>query len=67
MISLLIALAVLLAGFLTYGRLTEKIFAPDDRKTPAVAETDARLIVVQKPYRGLFYPAAWSGVACEEV
>ena len=35
MISLIISFAVLLIGFLVYGRVTEKIFAPDDRKTPA--------------------------------
>ncbi len=40
MISLLISLAVLLVGYLTYGRLVEKIFGPDDRKTPAVAIND---------------------------
>ena len=33
MISLLISFAVLIIGFLVYGRVTEKIFAPDDRKT----------------------------------
>lgn len=40
MISLLISLAVLLIGFFVYGRITEKIFAPDDRPTPAVAIND---------------------------
>ena len=40
MISFLIALAVLLIGFLTYGRLVEKIFSPDDRQTPAIAIND---------------------------
>ncbi len=33
MISFLTAIAVLLVGFLTYGKFTEKVFAPDDRKT----------------------------------
>lgn len=40
MISLLIALAVLVGGYFLYGKLTEKIFSPDDRKTPAVAIND---------------------------
>ncbi len=40
MLSLFISFAVLLAGYLVYGRLTEKIFAPDDRPTPAVSKTD---------------------------
>jgi len=40
MISLLIAFAVLAIGYITYSRITEKIFAPDGRKTPAVAFND---------------------------
>ena len=40
MVSFIIALAVLLCGFALYGRLTEKIFAPDDRKTPAIELND---------------------------
>ena len=40
MISLFISLAVLLVGYLTYGRIVEKIFGPDDRKTPAIAIND---------------------------
>ena len=31
MISLLISFAVLIVGYLVYGRVTEKIFAPDNR------------------------------------
>lgn len=40
MISLLISFAVLIVGWLVYGSVTEKVFAPDDRKTPAVAIND---------------------------
>lgn len=40
MISLLISLVVLVVGFFLYGKLTEKVFAPDDRKTPAIAIND---------------------------
>lgn len=40
MISFISALAVLVLGYIFYGRLTEKVFAPDDRKTPAVTDTD---------------------------
>ena len=36
----LIGLAILIAGYFTYGKLVEKIFAPDDRQTPAVAMQD---------------------------
>lgn len=35
MISLIISLLVLVAGYLIYGRIVEQVFAPDDRKTPA--------------------------------
>lgn len=36
MISLLISFGVLILGWVFYGRLTERIFAPDDRPTPAI-------------------------------
>ena len=40
MISFLVALLVLLIGFFTYGKVVEKIFGPDDRKTPALTKID---------------------------
>ena len=40
MISLLVSFAVLIIGYLVYGKVTEKIFAPDDRPTPAIAVND---------------------------
>ena len=40
MISLLLSFGVLLIGYAVYGRLTEKVFAPDNRQTPAVAMND---------------------------
>lgn len=40
MVSFILALVILFFGFAVYGRLTEKIFAPDDRKTPAVELND---------------------------
>ena len=36
MVSLFLSFAVLLIGFLTYGRLVDRVFKPDDRKTPAI-------------------------------
>ncbi len=33
-------IALLVIGYLTYGRLVEKILAPDDRETPAVSKAD---------------------------
>ena len=40
MISLFLSFAFLLVGYIVYGRVTEKIFAPDDRQTPAIAVND---------------------------
>ena len=40
MYSFLIALACLIVGYFTYGKLIEHIFDPDDRPTPAVAKAD---------------------------
>lgn len=40
MISFFVALAVLVIGYFVYGRITEKVFHIDDRKTPAVALND---------------------------
>ena len=40
MISLCISFIVLIVGFAVYSRLTEKVFAPDDRSTPAIAIND---------------------------
>ena len=51
MISLLLSLGVLLAGFLTYGRLTEKVFQPDGRKTPALEVNDGVDCVPMKPWK----------------
>ncbi|MCR5296178.1 MAG: carbon starvation protein A [Clostridiales bacterium] len=51
MISLLLSLAVLVVGFVVYGRLTEKVFAPDGRQTPAVAVNDGVDCVPMKPWK----------------
>ncbi len=51
MISLLISFAVLLLGFFVYGRLTEKVFAPDDRQTPAIAINDGVDCVPMKKWK----------------
>ena len=51
MISLFIAFAVLIVGYLVYGRVTEKIFAPDDRQTPAIAVNDGVDCVPMKTWK----------------
>ena len=51
MISLLISLAVLLVGYAVYGRVTEAIFGPDGRQTPAIAINDGVDCVPMKPWK----------------
>ncbi len=46
MISFLVSLVALVLGYLLYGRFVEKVFAPDDRVTPAVAKADGLDFVV---------------------
>ena len=40
MISFLLSLVALVLGYLFYGRYVSKVFGPDDRVTPAVANAD---------------------------
>ena len=51
MVSLILSLVVLLAGFVIYSRITEKVFSPDDRQTPAVAINDGVDCVPMKPWK----------------
>lgn len=40
MISFVICLLALVLGYAIYGKFVEKVFGPDDRKTPAMLKTD---------------------------
>lgn len=40
MITFIIGLAILIIGGIVYGRVSEKIMAPTDATTPAVAKRD---------------------------
>ena len=51
MISLILSMAVLLVGFAVYGKVTEKVFGPDDRQTPAIAINDGVDCVPMKPWK----------------
>ncbi len=51
MISLLISFAVLIAGYIVYGKVAEKIFAPDNRQTPAIAINDGVDCVPMKRWK----------------
>ena len=49
MISLFISLAFLIVGYNVYGRFVERVFAPDDRQTPAYAKQDGVDFVPMPP------------------
>ena len=51
MISLILSLVVLVIGYAVYGRVVERIFAPDDRQTPAIAINDGVDCVPMKPWK----------------
>lgn len=53
MISFIVALAVLFIGYVTYGRVTDKVFGPDDRTTPAVEINDGVDCVPIKTWKAL--------------
>lgn len=40
MITFVVSLVALIVGYLVYGRVVQRIFAPDDRPTPAIAHPD---------------------------
>ena len=40
MYTFLIGIAILVVGYFTWGKIAEKIFSPDNRLTPAIAERD---------------------------
>ena len=51
MISLIISISVLIIGYITYSRIAEKVFSPDDRKTPAYSKNDGVDYVPLKPWK----------------
>ena len=75
MISFFICLFLLIGGFFVYGKFAEKVFGPDDRRTPAIAMEDgadyvpmgtARIFLIQLlniaglgPIFGALAGAAW--------
>ena len=44
MISFIVCLALLITGYLTYGKIVDDTFGPDDRETPAVRINDGASI-----------------------
>ena len=46
MISFTLSLLALILGYFLYGRFVEKVFGPDNRKTPAIAKADGLDFIV---------------------
>ncbi len=51
MITLILSFAVLFIGYLTYGKLVERTFGPDDRTTPANSMNDGVDYMPMKTWR----------------
>ena len=51
MISFLICLALLVIGYLTYGKVVDNTFGPDDRETPAIRINDGVDYVVMPQWK----------------
>lgn len=54
MFSLIISLIILVVGYIVWGKVTEKIFAIDGRKTPAIASPDGVDRVPMKTWKAFF-------------
>ena len=53
MLLFLAGIAVLLAGYFTYGKLVEKVLSPDDRETPAVKSPDGVDFIVLPHWKNM--------------
>ena len=53
MLLFLAGIAVLIAGYFTYGKLVEKVLGPDDRETPAVKKPDGVDFVVLPHWKNM--------------
>ena len=53
MLLFLAGIAVLIAGYFTYGRVVEKVLSPDDRETPAVKSPDGVDFVVLPHWKNM--------------
>lgn len=51
MISFLLSLVILFAGYMIYGKVVERVFRPDNRPTPAIEINDGVDCVPMKPWK----------------
>ena len=59
MITFTLCLLALIVGYFTYGRLMERVFGPDDRKTPALTKADG-VDYIPLPTWKIFMIQLWS-------
>lgn len=51
MITFLIALALLICGYMIYGRIVNNVFGPDNRETPAISKEDGVDYIVMPSWK----------------
>ena len=52
MVSFFVCLAILLIGYIVYGRVVEKVFGPEiNRPTPAIAHSDGIDYIPMKTWK----------------
>ncbi|MBR5686994.1 MAG: carbon starvation protein A [Prevotella sp.] len=51
MITFIISLVALVAGYFIYGKVVERIIGPDDRPTPAITKADGVDFIVLPPWK----------------
>ena len=51
MLSFLLSLIALIVGYLLYGKFVERVFAPDNRPTPAVSKADGVDFIVMPTWK----------------
>ena len=54
MITFIIGLVILFGGAALYGKFCEKVFGPDDRKTPAYTKQDGVDFVPMREWKNSF-------------
>ena len=51
MITFIIALALLIGGYMIYGRIVNNVFGPDNRETPAISKEDGVDYIVMPSWK----------------
>ena len=59
MITFILSLVALVLGYIFYGRFVERVFAPDNRQTPAVAKADGLDYIVLPGWKIFMIQFPW--------